>query len=440
MHREAIVDKKSYCDDSNKVMHDGNNRDLQRRLDINFSTSGRNETRREANQRELVSTSQTLIDQTGNFSLAFKLPRNGGKSSVTLCNIDHERVSNIPKSLDSYEFSFKGAGPTMSKMSVNTSLKRPQDDATDEELEAYQNQQLRARRLLGVFFKTTGDTASTGETLIRRLNHKISEINIPRGLGPKATAQAMTTYVSRSIEWAPILNKLNVADLVGCDRTIARIGKHAFGLAKTDSAIGIFLPEEYFGMNVASTIDIYLKGVAREMIVCASSEEDHGIAIRNSLCLNNELSQLEHCPDIGFKRTTAHNVELLASYGFFFRDQCCFFECIFLDTLLIMMGEQEKAKKGQSSLEPLGELNFKGRGLYQNNIGTGNPKLIDYCLYGKLHQALSRQLHECQEKNKSLKHQQPHAIGYTQKSLSSHQGWDETSHYLLGMEKGGRLR
>ena len=145
------------------------------RLIRKFEDEEVDEIRAERRQRtlDLIRSVKSAVRKMGNFSVVAKIPRHGKKSSAWFCNVSPDNWDIIPDHVETFEHSFECAKPRTSMMPIKASLRRPPENATDDENMKYNRTIDEIRRIIGVFFNASGDSSPTGLKLIEKARKQI---------------------------------------------------------------------------------------------------------------------------------------------------------------------------------------------------------------------------------------------------------------------------
>ena len=270
-------------------MRDGNKLNLSKRIARNLPEIRQEREIMKEECQKAVLSGDSQQKKTGDFSTTTKIARHGGKSSYTIANMHEEITQMVPEFFDATEHSFVKGGANETQMPVFYSLKRPRAKASEDEIELFKRTIDKEKRVLGVYFRTCGDSAGTGERTIRKARLKIKEVPLPGG-GPKCAAIMSNTYITPSLEWALVLCKINLDKLNGLDRDLIKKLRHHMGLTKGDCAINVMRAIKNYGSGCKGFMDTYIIGLAQEMEELLSNPGDAGIATRSSLALMAEFS------------------------------------------------------------------------------------------------------------------------------------------------------
>jgi len=345
---------------------------------------------------KLLQTAQSILNISGDFSKVTKIGRNSGKSDVAIINVEPSLVSMIPKCFKTSEHSFEKAGPVLGDVPVCYSIRRPKDDASKEELEAYRNMIVIEKKLLGVVYGLNGDTAQTGRNGIKKAMIKIKDTPIPEA-GPKVAVTIANTYIIPSTEWAILLAKYDMKNLNRLDKLIIQKLRRHFGLTKSDSAINLARPPSCFGGGLSSFVDRYICGLLREMEEACNNSGNPGVAIRSSLALTTMRTNKQE-RILGYTRYAKYNVITLAKLGYYIRD--C--EDILLTLFIEEIRKIINIECMNGMLGGIGSFEYNGSGrMTDTGIGTGNPKLTAYAHGGQIHRTYTKQRDKARRRKSS---------------------------------------
>ena len=375
--RIANVQKQSYSDDAAAFIASNESKqlDFKQRHERNFSTDPEEVAERHNCTFELIQSSSSMVQMTGNASVAYKLPRHGNKSNISLANVDQEIAHELPAHVKTFEYSFQKAKPKTSDMPVNISLK--QTISMNDEDEHIHTPSTRItntpQTILGTSFTLDGDSSHTGKRIIQKTQKKLREVPIPQGASPSAAKNIANTYVTPALEWAHLTCKISITDTDALDRTLtsrmrpyARLGKH-------DSAINLFHPTSKHGLGLFSFTEKRLTSLARELEVGLHERTDHGCALRSCNKLSRELEP-EQEPE--YRRFLPFDLNLLANYGYFVRDSYRLLESLTLDGLIKQVNQRAPMHNTPSQLQPVGHLHFNGTARFSSPyIGAGDSRL-----------------------------------------------------------------
>ncbi|KAL7536508.1 hypothetical protein ACHAXR_007206 [Thalassiosira sp. AJA248-18] len=115
---------------------------------------------------EVLISGQSLVNRAGNFSLTFKLPRNGKKSMVLITN-EMKNFCTWCQTVSSRSNSL------IRNQDHRCILKRLHENASDEEKMAYERMVKVEKRILGVHFYGNGDSSPTGTKLIAKITTRL---------------------------------------------------------------------------------------------------------------------------------------------------------------------------------------------------------------------------------------------------------------------------
>lgn len=99
---------------------------------------------------------------------------------------------------------------------------------------------------LGVISDATWNLAPTGKAQINKVRQKLRDTIIPRG-GSNLSKLIYNTYVVPTINWEPLLAKIELKDLNSLDSQMAQMINLQYGLARRDSVIGPIRPVLHYG-------------------------------------------------------------------------------------------------------------------------------------------------------------------------------------------------
>ena len=131
----------------------------------------------------------------------------------------------------------------------------------------------------------SGDSSETGKKLLSKARSKLASVNIPKSSGPSICAELSKVYIAPTVNWSPVFLRLQTEKLNKLDSAQTKKFRGHFGLALSDSTIGLFRPIDCFGGGLTSFTATDLCGNARELEADLSNHADCGIALRSSLKL-----------------------------------------------------------------------------------------------------------------------------------------------------------
>ena len=236
--------------------------------------------------------------------------------SCYVTNIHEDDLDNVPQNFPSFEYSYAQAKPRHAKLPIVKATRRP--NPTNKCKQKYNDQKEKEiiHRLLGIFFNNNGDSSQTGKVLVNKAKEKMANGRIPKG-GPSLAALITNTYYVPTINWSPIMARINPKELNKLDSQLTRTIKGHFGLTMSDSAISLMRPRSCFGGGITSFTGFDLRGNARELETTLANPADVGIALRASLELTNQLPSSHKSKNT---RAITFSINKLAKFGIYLRD------------------------------------------------------------------------------------------------------------------------
>ena len=217
MGRRANAHKGNYSNDSGLMVHDGNQRTVMERIEANSKMCQKE---RHDLLKSLLELSRAAVKRTGEFSAVCKIPRQGSKSHAMVFNVHPDNTHLVPEIFDSFEYSFAQARPETTQLPVTCATKRkePGQEMGDNAPDLATMDKATLQRQLGILFIKSGNSSATGKMLLAKARAKIRETRIPRGCGPNTCPLFASTYLTPTINWSPLMARLDSKELNKLDQ------------------------------------------------------------------------------------------------------------------------------------------------------------------------------------------------------------------------------
>ena len=316
-----------------------------------------------------LAVAQARMCNTSKFSIVTKLGRRGSKSAIMVINADRSLAKNPPVT-STIAWSFADHAPTEEVVELRLHFKEAEDEDELNDIEDVAKASYNGSdKRLGVYSDMIGDTTRSRDVTIASIGMRMNDVGIYRVKSEKAISMVSNSIITSVASYSPLLSPMDGADLEKVDKMLFKQVATQLRLTSKDSKKLLSVHPSHLGHGVKSFTALRLAGVGRELEIYLNDNTAAGTAMRARLAA---AVQGESLTCMNYVR---RNINLLASYGIFLRDQNSNMLGRMLDNLAM-------AKCGRRIIGTP-QCNSKG-----DVLGRGNVILVRYALGGEVEQAI----------------------------------------------------